>query len=105
MINIKRLENERVVEIELYPDSDQEFFKAIAAFMENELQLSFKQKLSTPDQWYWDFSVDNHIASLHLEHYSGISIFLGKPVESNTLERIDSIADRIAKHFNHSKDL
>ena len=64
--------------------------------------MIFTTKLSGMDQSYWDFTINEHPVTLHLEHYSGISLSLSKskPASEETVKLFYFIADLIRKKFD-----
>jgi hypothetical protein len=54
--------------------ADWKLFEEVAHLLEQGLGGCWKKKLDGLDQRYWDLLVNEHILTLHLEHYLGISV-------------------------------
>jgi hypothetical protein len=61
--------------IQLTKTANYDVFALIADYLEKEFHVIFTNKLSSADQCYWDFGYQGHSITLHLEHYTGISLF------------------------------
>ena len=61
----------------LSKDSDVALFLKYASMLE-EIGAYFTEKITGPDQRYWDFLFANEQFTLHQEHYLGISIMSEK---------------------------
>jgi hypothetical protein len=85
----------------LTDSSNRELFEQIGNYLETELRLKPLAKLSGTDQFYWDYKVDNIQLTLHLEHYSGISIYPAKSSQpaAEELKIVHFVADLIKKKF------
>ena len=55
--------------------ADMSLFEKIASVIESEIEGQWIEKLTSPDQCYWDFETEGEKLTLHYEHYLGISIF------------------------------
>lgn len=60
---------------QILDDSSRDKFEKIATFIEHHYQIKWLERLTGPDQRYWDFTIDNETLTLHLEHYCGISLY------------------------------
>jgi hypothetical protein len=55
--------------------SSWELFDSIAQTIVQRFGGRWVEKLDGPEQRYWDLEVDDVVLTLHLEHYSGISLY------------------------------
>ena len=62
--------------IEVSEEADWKLFEDVAGVIEQGLGGCWKERLDGLDQRYWDLLVDEHTLTLHLEHYSGISVVI-----------------------------
>ncbi len=55
--------------------ADMQLFEKIASAVESEIEGQWKEKLTSPDQCYWDYESEGEKVTLHYEHYLGITVF------------------------------
>ncbi len=67
--------------LEISGDSDPALFERIAEILERELKGEWQERLSGPDQYYWDLRVGGSVITLHREHYLGVMLFSAGPGE------------------------
>lgn len=90
IIQIKRANGKEVKTLDL---GDFSFDKA-ASIICSAFNTNFKNKLSGPDQTYWDIEINNVLFTLHYEHYLGVTFY---PAEGNTNPTLIDAVLAIAK--------
>jgi hypothetical protein len=82
--------------------ADSDLFESIGKYLEHDLRLISITKLSGIDQGYWDFKIDQHQFTLHLEHYTGITIYPSGSEKhpEEQIKLIHFVVDMIRKKFN-----
>lgn len=63
------------MELRISEEADWDLFEVIAQKLEQGLQGVWTQRADGFDERYWDFLVDGHTLTLHLQHYLGIYLF------------------------------
>ena len=78
-MEIRYYEEERFLCVDLLRDSNWLVFESIANELSETFKVEWKAKLDGLDQRYWNFEYRGIILNLHLEHYLGTSIYVGRP--------------------------
>lgn len=81
------------IEANLSEYSDWELFNRIADLIAKEFKGNWIEKADGIDQRYWDIEIENVVLTLHLEHYSGISLFPAKANDVNAKFLIQRIGN------------
>jgi hypothetical protein len=78
-------------EIKITGNSDYKIFNDIYKFLLKNPDITFSEKLDSPDQSYYDFEFDNAKLCLHREHYLGIMIYSENDDNYDKIKKISSI--------------
>lgn len=99
--------NNRKLEITIDENSSRDMFKKVAEILKNKIGVTFFDNedidadyINYIDTVYWDFIYKNVKFTLHLEHYTGISLLLenSSASDSEVLE-LNDLADKIKKYL------
>ncbi|RJF95689.1 DUF3630 family protein [Noviherbaspirillum saxi] len=75
MNNIRLLQTPERLELQISDDSAWGLFDEIASVLQREFSGSWGEQVDGIDQRYWDLKIEKVTLTLHLEHYSGITLF------------------------------
>ena len=92
-MSVKYLAQGRRVEVHLSEESSWKLFDSIAAAIVHQFGGRWVQQLDGLDQRYWDLKLNDVLLTLHLEHYTGISLFPAQ--EPGDLTAANSLVETI----------
>lgn len=86
----KQFEIHEKSELRISESSDWNLFEKVAEILRFQLDGEWLQTLDAVEQRYWDLKVGDDVATLHLEHYLGITVFSNS---RNLLFRIKQVIE------------
>lgn len=96
-MQVRYYENEKIINAELFRDSDGSVFQLIANELSKVFNIHWITKIDGLDQRYWDFEFNGTTLTLHLEHYLGISIYVKK--SEMDIESARQVLEEIGDYF------
>jgi GGDEF domain-containing protein len=76
--------------IELWPKASHEKLLSFAKLLQTRLEAKIVEKLDGLDQVYWGFQIDDHIFTLHMDTFAGISLFPKNEIDDDLLRKVAS---------------
>jgi hypothetical protein len=97
-MNIVFREEKERLEAELSRNSNGTLFAEIANAIVEKFHISFTTQLDGFDQSYWDFTIDGHTLTLHLEHYLGILLI--STFDTSDIDGANAAVRKVANYLS-----
>src|SRR5215207_5811141 len=76
------------LELAISDDADWMLFNGVADAILTKFRGKLVERLDGPDERYWDIQIKGSIVTLHLQQYSGISLFAENKETNDLLRKI-----------------
>ena len=83
------------LEITISEHADRRLFNGVADAILRKFRGKLITRLEGLDERYWDIEIVGVVVTLHLEHYTGISLYAQNPTANNLIQEIGSYLEGI----------